>query len=83
MRNSSIKCKDRKNDRAMSSIGEKTTVKSDNSIKTEAIHKNGYNAKQQDFPRKKSLTRTSSTHNNDYLKPGELGELCVRYDFVF
>ncbi|XP_044001168.1 nicotinate phosphoribosyltransferase isoform X1 [Aphidius gifuensis] len=36
------------------------------------ISNNGYNAKEQDC-----LTTTPS-HNNDYLKPGELGELCVR-----
>ncbi|XP_011298100.1 nicotinate phosphoribosyltransferase [Fopius arisanus] len=44
-------------------------------IKSEP-HKNGFNANQRDWSRK-SLTRTPS-HNSDFLKPGELGELCVR-----
>ncbi|XP_034937371.1 nicotinate phosphoribosyltransferase isoform X1 [Chelonus insularis] len=63
------------NERAVNSsdLSEKSSVIE--SIKTE--HKNGYRAiNQQEWPIK-SLSRTPS-HNNDYLIPGELGELCVR-----
>ncbi|XP_015126323.1 nicotinate phosphoribosyltransferase isoform X1 [Diachasma alloeum] len=56
------------------------SVNDGNNLNNETIksdtHKNGFNAMQRDWPRK-SLTRTPS-HNNDFLKPGELGELCVR-----
>ncbi|KAK0171706.1 hypothetical protein PV328_005126 [Microctonus aethiopoides] len=72
-RRANIKYNDTKNKRVVSYTDGKSG-KSD-SIKSE-YNKIGYNAVQQDRPRK-SLTRTPS-HNNDYLKPGELGELCVR-----